>query len=193
MKNKKIKEIYFVTSNKNKVRDFQSKIGSEFKIKHINISYPELRSDDSEEIARMSAKQLSDKLKKAIVVEDSGIFIKALNGFPGTCSAYVHKRIGLKGILTLMKGIKDRSCEYRSAIAYCEPGKKAISFLGTEKGRIALKEKGKFGWGHDPIFIPEGKNKTYGELKIKPMASLFRQRSIEKLVMFLKTKKQRKN
>src|SRR3989338_5359929 len=136
--------INFVTSNKNKVKEFRQILEPDIKVNHINIPYPELRSDNPEEIARMSAEMLANKLKKTVVVEDSGLFIEALNGFPGTCSAYIHKRIGLEGIIKLMKGINDSECAYKSAVAYCECGKKAVSFLDEEKGTVAKNIRGNF-------------------------------------------------
>ena len=177
--------INFVTSNLGKVREFKQILEPEIKVNHIKISYPEMRSDDSEEIARQSAETLANKLKKNVVVEDSGLFIKSLNDFPGTCSAYIHKRIGLNGILKLMEGTKDRECFYRSAVAYCEPGKNPISFLGEEKGKIAESIRGNFGFGHDPIFIPEGSNKTYGEMKNVDEAKKFRRNAVMELMEFL--------
>ena len=188
MKNKK-SAINFVTSNKNKVKEFRQILEPEIKIYHIKISYPEMRSDNPEEIARQSADVLANKLRKTVVVEDSGLFIDSLNDFPGTCSAYVHKRIGLRGIIKLMKGIKNRNCTYKSAVAHCEPGKKAISFLGEEKGKVAEKIKGHFGFGHDPMFIPEGSSKTYGEIKNCEEIKKFRRRAVLKLREFLLKKK----
>ncbi len=179
-------KIYFVTCNKFKVKEFKIILEPEVKVEQIAIDYPELRSDDPGEIAKLAAKQLADILKKAVVVEDSGLFIKALNDLPGTSSAYIHKRIGLKGILKLMKGVKDRTAFYKSAVAYCEPGKKPISFLGTEKGRIATKIRGKHGFGHDPIFIPEGSRKSYGEIKNSDELKKFRRKAVLKLMGFLK-------
>ena len=178
--------INFATQNKGKVREFRQILEPKVKVKQLSIDYPELRSDAPEEIARLAAKQLSDKLKKIIVVEDSGLFIKALNGFPGTCSAYIHKRIGLKGLLKLMKGVKNKSCEYRSAVGYCKPGRKSVSFIGTEKGKIAKKIRGTHGFGHDPIFIPEGSSKTYGEMKDIEEVKKFRRRAVLKLANYLK-------
>jgi XTP/dITP diphosphohydrolase len=187
MKNKKML-LYFVTSNKFKVKEFKLYFGKNFEIKQIKIEYPELRSDDPKEIASLAAKQLAEKLNKTIMVEDSGLFIKALNDFPGTCSSYIHKRIGLEGILKLMGNIKERTAYYKSAVAYCEPGKKAVSFLGEEKGIIAEKNKGKYGFGHDPIFIPEGSKKTYGQIKDCEKIKKFRKRAVEKLKQYLENK-----
>jgi len=181
--------INFVTSNKGKVREFKQILEPKIKVNHIEMSYPEIRSEDSEEIARHSAKELSEKFKKPVVVEDSGLFIEALNGFPGTYSATVHKKIGLKGILRLMKGIKNRKCVYKSAVAYCEPGKKPVSFLGTENGTIANAIRGNFGFGHDPIFIPQGSKKTYGEMPNATERKKFRRIAVLKLKDCLLNKK----
>ena len=181
--------INFITSNPGKVKEFRQILEPEIKVNHIKFSYPELRSDNPEEIAGMSAEMISNKLKKNVVVEDSGLFIKALDDFPGTCSAYIHKRIGLNGILKLMDGIKNRKCAYKSAVAYCEPGKKPISFLGEEKGTIANSIRGNYGFGHDPIFIPQGSNKTYGEMNNAEEIKKFRRRAVLKLRDYLLKKK----
>src|SRR3989338_4948514 len=177
--------INFVTSNKGKVKEFRQILEPEIKVNHIEMYYPEIRGEDSGEIARHSAKELSNKLKKIIVVEDSGLFIRSLNGFPGTYSATIHKKIGLAGIIRLMEGIKNRECAYKSAVACCEPGKKPVSFLGEEKGRIAESERGNFGFGHDPIFIPEGSDKTYGEVKNCEEIKKFRRRAVLNLRNYL--------
>ena len=184
MPNKKL-TINFVTSNLGKVREFRQILEPQIKVNHIKMSYPEIRSEDNEEIARHSAKKLAEKFKKNIVVEDSGLFVKVLNDFPGTYSATIHKKIGLEGILKLMKDSKNRECEYKSAVAYCEPGKKAISFIGIEKGKIAEGIRGTFGFGHDPIFITEGSSKTYGEMENVEELKKFRRMAVLKLRDYL--------
>ena len=181
--------INFITSNKNKVKEFRQILEPEIKVNHIEMSYPEIRSEDPEEIARHSANELAEKLNNIVVVEDSGLFIDALNGFPGAYSATIHKKIGLEGIIKLMRSVKNRRCTYRSAVACCEPGKKAISFLGEERGKIAEKVKGSYGFGHDPIFVPEGSNKTYGEMKNFIEIKKFRRRAVETLRNHLLKKK----
>lgn len=203
--NNKILSITLVTSNINKLREFRAILEPKIKVEHIKLEFPELRSEHSQEIAEMSAKMISEKLQKAVVVEDSGLFITALKDFPGTCSAYVHKRIGLEGILRLMDGINDarnngsrnkeessRQCFYKSAVAYCEPGKNPISFLGIEEGEIAETIRGKNGFGHDPIFIPKEENtdkKTYGEMPDSEQRKKFRRRAIEQLLVWMKARK----
>ena len=181
-------EINLITSNLNKVKEFKAILGSKIKINHIEMHYKELRSDSNEEIARESAERLSKQLNKNVVVEDSGLFIDALNGFPGACSAFIHKRIGLKGILKLMEGIENRTCYYKSAVAYCEPNKSAVSFIGTEKGIISKEIKGSYGFGHDAIFIPQKSKKTYGEIKNCENLKKFRRIAVLKLKEYLSKK-----
>mgnify|MGYP001574155208 CR=1 FL=1 len=182
-------KINFATHNKNKVREFKEIVkGENIETEQIDIEYPEMRSDNPEEIAKLSAKQLAERLKKPVAVEDSGLFIKALNDFPGTCSAYIHKRIGLKGILKLMEGIEDRAALYKSAVAYCEQGKRPVSFLGSENGEIAKEIRGSYGFGHDPIFIPEGSKLTYGEMENVEEIKKFRRRALLQLVKYIKNR-----
>ena len=173
--------IHLVTSNKNKVNEFKEVLEPKIKVEQIEIEYPELRSDDPEEIVKMAAKQLANILKKEVVVEDSGFFIKALNGFPGTCTKYNFERIGNKGFLKLMKEIDDRTCYFKCAIGFCKPNEEAVSFLGIEEGTVADKEIGDFGWGQDSIFIPKGKKETYGVLREKDIIHIFRKQAILKL------------
>jgi XTP/dITP diphosphohydrolase len=175
----------FFTGNQNKIREVRIILGSEFPFKSVSGEKPELRAEHPSEIVTPAAKVLAERLKEPVFVEDSGIFIKALNGFPGTCSHYVHDKIGLEGLLTLLKGKKDRSAKYIGAIGYCEPGKQPLCFIGEEDGKIARAPKGKYGFAHDFIFIPKGQTKTYGELKGTNGVSLFRRRAVEKLKDYL--------
>lgn len=174
-----------VTQNPNKVKEFRLILEPEIEVKQIKVDYPELRSDDNVEIVKLAAKMLCEKFGKAIVVEDSGLFIDALRGFPGTVTAYTAKRIGNKGILKLMKGIENRKCQYKSAIGYCEPDKDPVAFEGAEEGTIAEEERGEQGWGEDPMFIPKGETKTYGELRKEGDINLFRKRALEKFREYL--------
>jgi len=173
--------INLVTQNPNKIKEFKLILEPEIEVKPLRVEYPELRSDDNVEIVKMAAKMLAEKFGMKIVVEDSGLFIEALNGFPGTCTAYICKKIGNKGILRLMEGVENRRCWYRCAIGYCEPNENPIAFEGEEEGIITLEEKGKGGWGEDPIFIPTGETKTYGELRKDNDINLFRKRALERL------------
>jgi len=133
-------------------------------VEHINFRLTEIQSDSLEEIAKASALEAAHRVGKPVIVEDSGLFIKSLNGFPGPFSSYVQKTIGNKGILKLMREIDDREASFKSVVAYCDEKIKALSFTGEVLGKISYKEKGKV-WAFDPIFIPDReRQKTYAEM-----------------------------
>ena len=104
------------------------------------------------------------KCKKPVIIEDDGLFINALGGFPGPYSSYVFKTIGNEGILNLVK--TKRNAKFQSIIAFCDKKKKPILFEANVNGKISKKMQGR-GWGFDPIFIPSRKSKTYAELSNK--------------------------
>lgn len=126
--------------------------------------YLEIQSEDLEEIALESMKYLSKELKLPMMIEDSGLFIDCLNGFPGPYSSYIFEKIGNKGILKLMSGEENRRAKFVSVIAYWEPEIEVKIFKGQTQGTISEEERGEKGFGFDPIFIPSGQNKTFGEM-----------------------------
>jgi len=174
--------IYFITSNKHKYEEIKKMIAD---IKMLAITYPEIQADKTEEVVLYGIKYLKEKVDGKFFIEDSGLFIKSLGNFPGVYSSYVFKTIGNKGILKLMENKKDRKACFVSVIGYYN-GKEHL-FRGECKGRIAKEERGKKGFGYDPIFIPHGKRKTFGEMDIEEK-NLYSHRSkaIKKFIDFLK-------
>jgi len=156
----------FITSNKHKFEE-ASKILSNYGITLERLKIPvfEIQSDSIEEVSYTSMRYLVERglVPPMSFLEDAGLFIRALKGFPGVYSAYVYKSIGCQGILKLMDNVEDRYAEFRSAIALYD-GKSINIFTGVCRGRIGFEERGSYGFGFDPIFIPEGFKKTYAEL-----------------------------
>jgi XTP/dITP diphosphohydrolase len=115
------------------------------------------------DIASKKAKDAFLKYKKPVIIEDDGLFINSLDGFPGPYSSYAFKTIGNKGILNLLKN--NRKAKFVSIITFCD--KKILkSFDGKLDGTISKSQKGK-GWGYDPIFIPKNTMKTFAEINNK--------------------------
>jgi XTP/dITP diphosphohydrolase len=158
--------VYFGTSNLNKFKEinliFNKK--SSLQVRHAPISLVEIQSENLEEIAINSLKTGSMEFKdRPLFVEDSGLFIKSLGGFPGPYSAYIFGTIGNDGILKLLSGKGNREAFFQSTIALLVAGDISV-FTAKVKGRIS-REKCDFGWGYDPIFIPDSNpNSTYGEM-----------------------------
>jgi len=153
-------DLFFVSSNNHKYHEAK-KILDSFGIKlgFIKSDLEEIQSNSLYDIAIKKARSAFSKYKKPIIIEDDGLFINSLEGFPGPYSSYVFKTIGNKGILNLLKN--NRKAKFVSIITYCD---KTIleSFDGELNGTISKSQKGK-SWGYDPIFIPKNSNKTFAE------------------------------
>jgi XTP/dITP diphosphohydrolase len=165
------KVIFFATNNVNKFNEAR-KVLAEYKITvgMLRVKTLEIQSESLEEIAKKSVEEAFKKCKLPIIVEDAGLFIEALNGFPGPYAAYVYKVIGNKGILKLMEKVENRKAKFQSVIAYCssklEP---PLCFKGEVAGIITKEERrGSSGFGFDPIFEPlDSGGKTFAEMTVE--------------------------
>ena len=123
----------------------------------------EIQSNSLDTIAIAKARDAFSKFKRPVIIEDDGLFIDSIDGFPGPYSSYVFKTIGNKGILNLLKN--NRKAKFVSIITYCDKTN-LQSFEGKLDGKISRIQKGK-GWGYDPIFIPNNSKKTFAEINNK--------------------------
>jgi len=183
-----MKTIYFITSNKGKLQEAKSKF-SELDINIIqkDLGYPEIQADSLEEVAMFGANHIKNHFNKPFMLEDAGLFIDALNGFPGVFSAYVYKSIGLSGVLELLKNKSDRKAHFRSVYAFVEPAKKPLLFIGECHGVISDKELGDQGFGYDPIFIPQGSSRTFAQMQTNEKNNLsHRGDSLNKFIDYFK-------
>jgi XTP/dITP diphosphohydrolase len=157
-------DLLFASSNNHKYQEAK-KILDSF---GINLSFlksdlEEIQSSSLLDIAKRKAQNAFSKHKKPVIIEDDGLFIDSLEGFPGPYSSYVFKTIGNQGIIDLLKD--KRKARFISIIIYCDETT-LESFDGTLGGTISKLQKGK-GWGFDPIFIPNNSNKTFAEINDK--------------------------
>ena len=190
------KELVFITSNKHKVKEIRALANSESKditIAHLDYDYPEFQLDEIETVAEESVNYIrmysEIKEEKPFFIEDSGLTIPALNGFPGPFSAFVFNKIGNFGILKLMvdKDGEERRATFKTVVAFCESKEKApMLFVGTSEGRIAKAARGDGGFGYDPIFELEGANKTFAEMSTEEKNVVsHRGRAFRKLVDYI--------
>ncbi len=161
-------EAYFATRNTGKFREVESlalKYG--VKVKHLNFEAVEIQSENLEQIALTSLKSVLDKYRLPVFVEDSGLFIPSLKGFPGPYSSYTYKTIGFEGILRLMVNVKNRKAYFLSVIAFGSPNISPKIFRGRVDGVIVSKPRGEHGFGFDPIFKPKNSRKTFAEMSVE--------------------------
>ena len=160
------RSIYFATDNKGKFIE-AAKVTSRFGINLTQMRFEkqEIQSNDLAEIASFAAKQASDVRNCAVLAEDAGFFVSALNGFPGPYSAYVFKTLGTRGILKLMGDSGKRRAFFKAAVAYCVPRKRPECFTGVVDGLVSRNPRGTYGFGFDPIFMPRrGDGRTFAEM-----------------------------
>jgi XTP/dITP diphosphohydrolase len=162
-------EFFFATENENKLREANATL-AQYEIKVTRFEgFPklEIQSNSLEEIASTALALILQKTDKPVLVEDSGLFVHELNGFPGPYSSYVFETIGVEGILRLMQDAKSRKAEFRSSVAFGIGGKLVANFSSSTEGTVQLEARGEKGFGFDPIFVPMWTQKTFAEMELK--------------------------
>ena len=160
-----MKTIIFATANPGKLRQAQDIIRSA-RIQGCSIDFDEPRSDDLHIIARAKLHQAMRITDAPCFVLDSGFYIDALNGFPGSYVNYALGTIGVPGLLRLMQGQANRRCAFRQCLGYCD-GAQEHYFTAENTGTLATETRGADSarqWSalwH--IFIPEGATITLSE------------------------------
>lgn len=187
-------KIIFATNNNHKVQELQSVVPANIEIitlkqAGIDIDIPE-PYDTLEENAIEKAKTIYSITQLACFSEDTGLEVYALNGAPGVQSARyagAEKSFdkNIEKLLNELKDKKDRSAQFRTVVCLIMDGKQFL-FEGICKGRIIEQRRGEGGFGYDPVFVPEGADKTFAEMTIyeKNMHS-HRRLAADKLVVFL--------
>ncbi|HEU4481865.1 MAG TPA: RdgB/HAM1 family non-canonical purine NTP pyrophosphatase [Nitrososphaeraceae archaeon] len=190
--------IFFVSNNIHKYSEIKSILHDRTTDLDVNFykqNIIEIQDDQIEKIAIEKAKSAYNTVKRPIIIEDDGLFINSLNGFPGQYSSYVFKSIGNRGILRLLEGSRDRSAFFKSIFVY-NNGIIVKVFSGQINGKISSTITDG-GWGYDPIFIPFNNhdnhhNKTFAELSKTNKKNELSHRSIalDKFVKWFYTKQQ---
>lgn len=190
-------KICFATNNPNKLREIQQILGEPFEV----ISLKELGCFDEipepyetlEENSETKARHVYDRYQIPVFADDSGLEVKALSGAPGVHTAYYggperSADKNMEKLLQALEGETDRQAQFRAVMTYID-AKGTHQFEGIVKGEIAQNRAGTGGFGYDPVFQPEGYTKTFAQLpdSVKNEIS-HRGRSLEKLVLFLKSK-----
>ena len=161
-----MEKLIYLTTNPNKVNEANEFFGKKygFNIEIVNPDF-EILAETCREVAAFSAEYGANKLGKAVLKSDSGLYIEALGGLPGPYNHYFDKQIGVEKFLELFKNEKNRKARLEHCFAFCEPGKKAIVFSGGGTGTIAYEARGTRGRWHDRFYIPDGESKTLSELR----------------------------
>lgn len=134
-----------------------------FAVERLDLDLPEPQSLDCAEVADAKVRAAYERLRRPVLVEDSGLEVLAWGGFPGALVKWLEKSAGFAAIPRMLDPFPDRRARAVCAIA-CFDGGRIVSALGVTPGSIANEARGSAGFGWDPIFVPEGFDRTYAEL-----------------------------
>ena len=188
-------KIVFATNNKHKLEEIKDILGKDSEI----VSLGEIGCYEDipetgltlEENARQKSTYIVEHYNHDCFADDTGLEVDALNGEPGVHSARYAEgtdhdsEANMRKLLSKMSNVKDRTARFRTVISLIINGVEH-QFEGRVEGRIATEKHGKEGFGYDPIFIPEGYDKSFAELgeEVKNQIS-HRARAVKKLAEYL--------
>lgn len=188
-------KIVFATNNKHKLEEIKDILGKDFEI----VSLDEIGCHEDipetglilEENARQKSSYIVEHYNHDCFADDTGLEVDSLNGEPGVHSARYAEgtdhdsEANMRKLLSKMSNVKDRTARFRTVISLIINGVEH-QFEGRVEGRIATEKHGKEGFGYDPIFIPEGYDKSFAELgeEVKNQIS-HRARAVKKLAEYL--------
>ncbi len=189
-----MKKLCFATNNSHKVEEVQAVLGNRFELSTLkqigcNEELPET-GNTLEANSLQKASYLFDNYQVNCFADDTGLEVTALNGEPGVYSARYagEQRSHSDNINLLLKNLSgktNRSAQFRTVITLIIDGK-VEQFEGVVKGEIIETLRGNEGFGYDPIFIPEGFDRTFAEMSMEEKGKIsHRGRAFEKLVQFL--------
>jgi len=177
--------VAFVSTNRGKyveAREILRPFG--VRLRWVRRSLPEPQAADLAVVAQAKARAVRG-IRGYVLVEDSGLFVRSLNGFPGVYSAHFLTIWGFPPILELLRR-RRRKAAFRS-VAALRKGREVRTFAGEVVGSIGRRPKGHHGFGYDPIFVPRGYRSTFGELPATTKNALsHRARALEQVGRYLR-------
>lgn len=187
--------LILATRNAHKTAEIRAMIGDRFEVLDATAfpDFPEIEESGTTflENARLKAMGISRRVGGWVLSDDSGLEVDALGGAPGVWSSSYGGEEGNHAknnarLLVEMNGNMARTARFRCTMVLAHDGVEMAVFSGTVDGRLVESLHGSGGFGYDPLFTPEGYDKTFAELgdDIKNTLS-HRSRALEKVVLFL--------
>jgi non-canonical purine NTP pyrophosphatase (RdgB/HAM1 family) len=151
----------FVTSNENKWLEAQRILG--YSLERAELELDELQAESVSAVALAKARAAFAQLGRPVIVEDAGIELNGLGGFPGPFIKYWEKLGGLESICRAADGLGDRRIRAVCALGICsEKGSDVV--VGSVDGLLSVHPRGNNGFGWDAVFVPQGEGRTFGEM-----------------------------
>lgn len=151
--------LYFITGNKNKYIEAKEVVSE---MEQLDIDLPEIQESDAKEVIKFKLQEAQKHQQSELVVEDISLHLDCLNGLPGPLIKWFIRAMGVKGIADMAEKLGQTSAQAKALLGYSKDGE-IYFFEALVKGQI-VQPRGEYGFGWDPIFQPEGFNKTYAEV-----------------------------
>lgn len=150
-----------VTGNPGKIAEARTALGRD--LETVEIDLPEIQSLDYREVLQAKAEEAWRRIGRPLVVEEAGLDLAALNGFPGPLVKWMLGAVGPEGIARTAAALGDLRASARCFLLY-KDGDREIVAEGRTEGTLVLPGRGSHGFGWDPVFLPEGFSFTFAEL-----------------------------
>jgi XTP/dITP diphosphohydrolase len=156
-----VKPFVLVTGNLGKIAEARLALGSD--VETVLADLPEIQSLDYLEVVRAKADEAWRQVGRPLIVEEAGLDLAALNGFPGPLVKWMLKAVGTEGLARTADALGDVRATARCFLFY-KDGDQELIAEGTTDGTLTLPGRGTHGFGWDPVFLPEGGTHTFAEL-----------------------------
>lgn len=155
-------DLVFVTSNLDKVREAEAVLGRS--LDHRALDLPEIQSLDLVEVVRNKAVAAWKRIGRPVLVEDTGLELVGLDGFPGPLVRWLLTSVGPGGIARIAHSFDDQRATARCLLCAFD-GRRELLGEGVVEGSVTVGPRGRRGFGWDSVFIPDdGGGRTYGEM-----------------------------
>jgi XTP/dITP diphosphohydrolase len=162
-----LRKVHLITSNLGKLKEFRAALEPiGYEVAHLPLDVEEIQADSLEEVVADCIRQIHAQKVKDFIIDDSGLFVDALKGFPGVYSSYALRTLGCEGLLKLMEGVTDRSARFECCIGCSLEGRKDVILTERCQGRIVHGMRGQGGFGFDPVFAAEREERTFAEMPL---------------------------
>lgn len=168
-------KLIFATSNQNKAIELQELMGNSIKIESLKeLGFTEEIEETKTTLegnSKLKAEVIYHAFGRACFADDTGLEVEALDGAPGVFSARYsgpdcNAENNMNLLLTNLQDFDNKNARFRTVITYVSKGV-FVQFEGLVEGKIINKKRGGYGFGYDPIFVPDGSELTFSEMTLE--------------------------
>lgn len=175
-------DILLATGNEHKIREFQQLLDRP--VQPIKVELAEIQAVEVKAVIEAKVREAYQLVGKPVFVEDTGLAFAAWNGLPGALIRWFLDRVGNEGLCQMLQSYEQTAATAETCIGYFD-GNECHIFRGVVTGQIVRTPRGSGGFGWDPIFVPDGWEKTFAEMTEEKSLISMRKLAVAQLKAFL--------